>query len=175
MELKEVLEKRRSIRKFKPTEIPDEKIREILQLAQLAPSAGNVQAYKIKVIKHEQDKQKLREASFSSQGAKQDWIASVPAVLIICADMDESEKRFGERGKKLYAIQDATILTSYIQLVITSLGLASGWLGNFKEEDLKSLLNLPGNLRIVAIIPFGYPDGEPAPRTRKKLDEILLN
>jgi nitroreductase len=175
MEFKEVLEKRRSIRKFKSTEIPDEKIREILQLAQLAPSAGNVQAYKIKIIKNDGDKKKLPEATFSSQGSRQDWIAGAPVALIICADINESEKKFGERGRNLYAIQDATIFTSYVQLVIASLGLASGWLGNFKEEDLRSLLNLPENLKIIAVIPFGYPDSEPEPRKRKKLDEILLN
>jgi len=175
MEFKEVLEKRRSIRKFKSTEIPDEKIREILQLAQLAPSAGNVQAYKIKIIKNNEDRKKLPEATFSSQGSRQEWIAGAPAVLIICADMDESEKRFGERGKNLYAIQDATIFTAYVQLAIVSKGLACGWLGNFKEEDLRSLLNLPENLKIIAVIPFGYSDGGPEPRTRKKLDDILLN
>ena len=175
MEFNEVLEKRRSVRKFKATEIPDEKIREILQLAQLAPSAGNVQAYKIKIIKNDEDRKKLPETTFSSQGSKQEWIAGAPAVLIICADMDESEKRFGERGRNLYAIQDATIFTSYVQLAITSLGLASGWLGNFNEENLRILLNLPENLKIVAVIPFGYPDGELGKRERKKLDDILLS
>ena len=89
--------------------------------------------------------------------------------------MDESEKRFGERGRNLYAIQDATIFTSYVQLAITSLGLASGWLGNFNEENLRILLNLPENLKIVAVIPFGYPDGELGKRERKKLDDILLS
>jgi len=175
MEFKEVLEKRRSIRKFKSTEIPDEKIREILQLAQLSPSAGNVQAYKIKVIKNEKDRQKLPEATFSSQGSRQEWIASAPVVLIICADVDESEKRFGERGKNFYAIQDATIFTAYVQLAIASLGLTSSWLGNFNEEKLRDSFNLPENLKVVALIPFGYPDGEPESRTRKTLDEILLN
>ena len=175
MEFKEVLEKRRSIRKFKSTEISDETIREILQLAQLAPSAGNAQAYKIKIIKNTDDVKKLPEATFSSQGSRQEWISDAPVVLIICADIEESEKKFGERGRNLYAIQDATVFTSYVQLVIVSKGLACGWLGNFNEEKLRSSFDLSENLKIVAIIPFGYADGEAGTKERKKLDEVLLD
>ncbi len=79
------------------------------------------------------------------------------------------------RGRDLYAIQDATIFTAYLQLAIVSAGLASTWVGSFHEEDLKKSLNLPEHLKIVALIPFGYPDAEPAPRERKNIEEILLD
>lgn len=175
MKFEEVLKKRRSIRKFKQKEIPGDKIREILRLAQLAPSAGNIQAYKVKIIKGEKDKRKLRDATFTSQGLKQEWIFDAPAILVICADIRESEARFGERGRNFYAMQDATIFTSYVQLAITSTGLASCWLGNFHEEELREVLSIPKDLEIIALVPFGYPDAEAGTRERKKLEEILLD
>ncbi len=177
MEFEEVLEKRRSIRKFKQKEIPDKKIREILQLAQLAPSAGNLQAYKVKVIKEGEVKKKISDGTFMTKikGVTQEWIFAAPAIFAICADVKESEAGYKERGRDLYAIQDATIFTAYLQLAIVSAGLASTWVGSFHEEDLKKSLNLPESLKIVALIPFGYPDAEPAPRERKKLDKILMD
>jgi len=177
MEFNEVLKRRRSIRKFKQTEIPDEKIREILELAQLAPTAGNVQAYKVKIIKSEEGKKKLKDATFTSKGKglKQEWVFGAPVILVICADIEASESRFGERGKNLYAMQDATIFASYLQLVIASAGMASCWVGNIGEEELKETLNIPNDLKIIAVIPFGYPDEELKPQERKKLEEILLD
>lgn len=175
MEFEEVLKKRRSTRKFKEDEIPDEKILEILQLSQLAPSAGNIQAYKIKIVKTDVDKNRIKEATFTSQGQKQEWIFKAPVIFVICADLKESEARFGERGNNFYAIQDATIFTSYLQLVITSMGLASGWVGNFNEEELKKILDIPEELKIIALIPFGYPDVEPGIFNRKEINQILLS
>lgn len=170
MEFNEVIKNRRSIRQFKPTEIPDETIREILELAQLAPSAGNLQAYKVKIIKSKEDKMKLKEATMS----KQESLVSAPVVLVICADREESGKKYEERGKNLYSIQDATIFASYVQLTIASMGLTAVWVGGFSEEEVKSALSLPENLQPVAMIPFGYPDGEPRPRERKNLEDIII-
>ncbi len=98
MEFKEILEKRRSIRKFKPQEIPDEKIREILELAQLAPSAGNLQAYKVKIIKDGEAKKKISDGTFMTKikGVTQEWIFATPAIFAICADIKESEAGYKE-------------------------------------------------------------------------------
>lgn len=175
MEFKELLEKRRSIRKFKDTEISDELINEIISLAQLAPSAGNLQAYKIKIIKSDDKKKKLKDATFTRTFTKQESVVSAPALFVICADIEEAEKVFKERGKNLYAVQDATIFASYLQLVITSKGLASVWVGSFNEEEAREVLGLPANLRPFIMIPFGYPDGEPRERQRKNLKDIILD
>ncbi len=174
MDFKEVLEQRRSIRKFKPIEISDDIIKEILEIAQLAPSAGNLQAYKVKVIKSEDKKIKLKDATFTRALTKQESIVSAPVLFFICADKEESGKVFKERGENLYAIQDATIFATYLQLAIVSKGLASVWVGSFNEEEAKSALSLPVNLRPLIIIPFGYPDSEPKPRERKNLNDLII-
>lgn len=177
MEFEQVLKNRRSVRKFKQEEITDEKIREILQLAQLAPSAGNLQAYKVKVVKDEEYKKKFSDATYMTlkKGLKQEWIFGAPAIFVVCADTKISEERYKERGRDLYSVQDATIFTAYLQLAITSKGLGSTWVGSFLEDDLKKLLDLPDDLKIVALIPFGYPNDESGPRERKNVEEILLD
>lgn len=177
MEFEEVLKKRRSVRKFKPEEIPDEKIREILRLAQLAPSAGNLQAYGVKVIKTKEIKKKISEATYMTlkKGVNQEWIFNAPAIFVICADPAESGARYTERGRNLYSIQDATIFAAYLKLALVSAGLASTWVGSFHEEDLKKILDISEDLKIVALLPFGYSDEEPGSRERKGVEDILLN
>lgn len=169
MNLEEIIKKRRSIRSFKNIPVEEEKIKKILQLINLAPSAGNLQAYKVFIIK---DKEKIEELAKIAYGMSH-FKNLPPLVFIFCADSRESGQRYGIRGKNLYAVQDATIACAYAQLIITSLGLGSCWVGAFDEEKIKFFLNT--NLLPVAILPIGYPDEKPASRDRKKLEEIFVN
>lgn len=171
MDFKEVLQKRASVRKFKAAEISDKIVREILELAQMSPSAGNLQSYKVYIVKSDEEKTKLKEATMS----KQESLVSAPVVFVICADKEESGSKYGERGRDFYSIQDATIFAAYIQLAITSLEFSSVWVGAFSEEEVRKIFSIPQNLQPVAIIPFGYADGEPKPRERKKLNDILVS
>lgn len=170
MEFREVLEARRSVRKFKRDGIAEETMQEILQLAQLAPSAGNLQAYRVRIVKKHDVKEKLKEATFG----KQESVTSASAVLVICACPEESSRKYGGRGSELYSIQDATIFAAYLQLVLASLDLASVWVGAFSEEKVKEVLELPENLRPIIILPCGYPDDTPHPRERKNLNGIII-
>ncbi len=170
MEFKKVLEKRQTIRRFKNKNIPEETIREILELANLAPSAGNLQAFKIIIIKNDEIKKRIPEFTFSSQ----DFIAEAPVVFIIFADLGVSAARFNERGRDLYAIQDATIFASYLQLAAASKKLTTVWVGSFDEKKVQKFFQTPKNLKPVVIMPCGYPKIE-APKTkRKKMEELIL-
>ena len=169
MEFEEVLRKRHSIRKFEEKEIPAEIIKKILELSNLSPSAGNLQARKVVLIKDKKIKEEIVQAALG-----QDFISEAPIVFVVCADLEESVGKYGERGKELYSIQDATIFASYLQLAATSLGLASCWVGAFEEEEVKRVLELPGGLKPIAIIPVGYPAESPYRTSRKDLDEIII-
>ena len=157
MNFKDVLKKRRSIRKFQDIDVPDEKIREMLGLANLAPSAGNRQSFRVMIV---------RDKKLTNIEA--------PVNLVICADLVESAAKYGMRGRSLYSLQDATIFAAYLQLVIVDMGLASVWIGAFREDRIKKELGLSARLRPIAIIPLGYPAVEKSgKRKRKALDEIL--
>jgi nitroreductase len=97
--------------------------------------------------------------------------AQAPLVLVFCSDPEASASEYGERGKNLYCIQDATIAAAYCQLAATDAGLASVWIGSFDEEEVRRILGT--DLRPVAIIPAGYAGEEPEPTTRKGLRELV--
>lgn len=169
MEFEKVLKERRSVRKFQKEEIPEEIIRRVLELANLSPSAGNLQARKVVLVKDDGTKEKIAQASHN-----QEFVAEAPIVFVICADLKESAVKYGERGRELYSVQDATIFASYLQLTATSLGLSSCWVGAFEEEAVRKILGLAGNLRPVAVIPVGYPGEKLTGTPRKDLNEIIM-
>ncbi|MFZ5845520.1 MAG: nitroreductase family protein [Patescibacteria group bacterium] len=160
------VESRHSTRSFTHQPIEENKIRQILEAANLAPSAGNLQAYQIFVVKDPARIASLAEA------ADQDWIAEAPVVLVFCADSSRSARKYGQRGRDLYALQDSTIAASYAQLAAASLGLGSCWVGAFSEEAILEILESPQNLLPVCLLPLGYPAEEPEPRERRKLKDL---
>ena len=133
MNLEEVIKKRKSVRVFQKKEVPD--LEELIALARLSPSAGAIRGYKIIPTK-----EKITRID-------------APLYLVICAD-PEAYARYGDRGRNLYAIQDATIFGAYLQLLLVDRGLASVWIGAFREEKIKRVLGT--ELRPVAIIAVGY-------------------
>jgi len=165
MDLFEAFEKRHSIRKFLDKEVEEEKLQRILEACNRAPSAGNLQAYRILIVKDSGKRDALSEMA-GGQGA----ISQAPIVLIFCANPRESGK-YGERGESLYSIQDATIATTHCLLAATALGLGTVWIGSFDEEKVKEILGLK-ELKPVAIIPVGYPGEEPKITGRKNLEEL---
>jgi len=168
MEVFEAIRKRRSIRKFDPNkEVTDRQIEKLLEAARWAPSAGNLQSWFFVVVKNKKTKQELAKATLG-----QDFIAQAPVIIISCADLERSASRYGGRGKKLYAFQDATIATQNLWLAVTEMGLGAVWVGAFNEDEVSQTLNLPSHLRPIAIFPIGYPAESPEPPPRRSIKEI---
>jgi nitroreductase len=134
MELADVIGKRRSVRKFLDKPVPD--LSEILEMAKKGPSAGAIRGYKVFLT------------------GFQIGPYEAPLYAAICADPEAYEKRYGSRGRDLYAVQDATIFGAYLQLLLVDAGLASCWIGAFREYKIQALMGT--NLRPVAVIAIGY-------------------
>jgi nitroreductase len=165
----ETVRHRHSVRTFRDDlPVEAEKLHAILEMACAAPSAGDLQSYRIYVVKDE-DKRALLNAAAMDQP----FIAEAPISLIFCSDPLRAGNKYGERGEKLYALQDATIAASYAQLAIVAAGLGSTWVGHFDEEKLKSSLELEAGLEPVAILCVGYPAELPAETPRRNLDEVV--
>lgn len=140
MNLTDVIYKRHSVRKYRmDMAVPDELVSEIIELAKEAPSAGGMRAYRVFITRLKVTNQ-----------------VDCPVYLVICSDPDKSASRYGDRGRDLYSLQDATIFGAYVQLVAVDKGLSSVWIGAFNEGRVKKLLDISGNLRPVAIICLGY-------------------
>lgn len=167
MEFFEVLENRRSVRAFQAKAVEEAKIKRILEALNSAPSAGGLQGFEVTLVKAQAKKEALLEA-----GLRQKFLKEAGFVLVFSVNPERSEK-YGERGKTLYCLQDATIACAYAQLAATALGLGSVWVGAFEESQVKQALGLAKGLRPIALLPVGYPAESPSPRPRRELDDLV--
>lgn len=164
MDVFKAILKRRSIRAFKKKEIPKKDLEMILEGARLAPSAKNLQNWKFVVVKEKEKKKKLAEASFG-----QNFIAQASVVI---AGVSLDPDYIMSNGIPAYAV-DLAIALEHMVLTAVEVGLGSCWIGAFSQEKVKKILNIPGNYKVVALLPIGYPDESPPPRERKPLNEIV--
>ena len=160
MEILKAIKERRSIRNFQKKDIPKEIVDKLIDSLIWAPSAGNLQSRKFFFVKDAKLKGGIATAALN-----QDFIAEAPLVIVGCTDSRISSK-YGERGEYLYSIQDVAVSIMGMMLVAHENGLGTVWVGAFREEEVFDLLNLPKNLRPVAIVPVGYPAKIPSPPPR---------
>jgi nitroreductase len=164
----EAIFERRSIRKFKKTDVEDQLIYKILEAGLWAPSAGNLQSWDIILIKDSKIKQKLSTAAYM-----RDFVGEAPVIMVLCANAHKSATIYEDRGSGLFCIQDAACAGQNMLLAIHALGLGACWVGAFDEELVKDAMGLPTSLRPVALIPLGYPDETPIAPPRRELEEII--
>lgn len=168
MEFFELVQERCSVRAFQARTVPDDVLRKILEAANRAPSAGNLQAYEIYVLTQPQARAQVARAALD-----QSFIAQAPVVLVFCAHPARSERRYRERGVRLYALQDATIACSFAMLAGTALGLGSVWVGAFDDEGVRRAIGAPRGHLPVAILPLGYAAERPFASARRSLDDLV--
>ncbi len=199
MELLEVIQNRRSIRKFKPDEVPEEYIHQLIEAGRLAPSGTNLQPARYIVIKSEEARTKLNDCT------PLPFVSAAPAIIACCVDTN-SITSTGERMKELkeaeafvdtplnnadenynkgkqsidtaslkaYLNLNVAIAIDHITLRATDLGLGSCWVMMFDKEKVKALLNLEDRYDVLALLPIGYPDQTPKQRPRLDYNEVLL-
>jgi nitroreductase len=167
MDLSEAIKGRRSIRAFKPQDIPEETVEKLIDAARHAPSAGNIQPWEFIIARNPDIKKTL------AQAAHQTFIEEAPIVIVVCADEKRSSSGYGNRGETLYCIQDTAAATQNILLTAYSLGLGTCWIGAFNENEAKKALKTPKGIRPVAMIPVGYPNKTPSQRGRRPLNRIV--
>jgi nitroreductase len=160
MDVFETIRARRSIRKFRPKPIPDEKLKMILEAGRLAPSAGNRQPWRFIVVKDPNRKKALAKAADN-----QTFIADASVVVVALGDPKVSPRWFS---------RDPMIAVEHMVLAATALGYGTCWIGAFNEEEVKRILEIPERLKVIVLLPIGFPDETPAPRERKPLKEIAF-
>lgn len=183
MELKEAIKKRRSIRKFKNTKVPSEKIRDLINCARLAPSAKNRQPWKFLIIKGEVKnkiadimikKEKSSITSFerkmynvnSSVMATARIIKEAPILILVLKSYDDN-----------WIIGDSLSIGGAIEhicLRATDLGLGSLWIRDivYTQKEIAKLVEYD-DMELISAISIGYPDEKPKSRPRKKLNEVM--
>lgn len=172
MNLLDIIKNRRSVREFKDQEIPESAIDALIEALRWAPSAGNLQSRKFYFVFNEAVRNKLAQT-----GLRQDYvsfIARAPLVVVGCVDL-RIASRYGERGTELYCIQDTAISVQNLLLAAQDQGLGTCWVGAFKEEEVKEILEMPDYLRPVVLVPVGYPAKTPkAPARLPETDCVKI-
>ena len=159
---------RRSCRDFFPEPLKEGDLQLLLECLRKAPSAGNLQPWFFYVVFNESKKRELAKAAYG-----QSFIASASVVFVVCAEPEASAKYYGNRGKTLYCIQDTAAAVENLLLSATALGYGSCWIGAFDKDKASMVLDIPGNLMPVAIVPVGYGSFTEPPTSRKPIDKTF--
>ena len=155
---------RRSVRTYKNTEVEEDKLQKILDAARLAPSASNRQQWKFIVVKNQETRKKLARAANG-----QNFVAEAPVIIVACATETKAVMMCGQPTHTV----DLSIACAYLILEAYELGLATCWLGAFKEDEVKRILNIPPGVRVVTMTPVGYPNQPLSQGIRKSLKDII--
>ena len=165
MEVFEAIRTRRSIRKFKSQDVPDEVIGRILTAGIWAPSGMDNQPWRFAVIRDTELKEKISPLTRYGR-------IILSANVLIAVFLDAAS--IYNRTKDVQAI-GACI--ENMLLALHSLGLGGVWLGEILKsaKELKELLVAPEAYELMAVIALGYPAGpHPEPTGRKQLDELIF-
>jgi nitroreductase len=165
-ECMDVIYQRRSIRKFKTDPISKEIIEKLLKAAQMAPSAGNLQARDFIVVTNPVVKKKLSEVALNQQ-----FLVQAPVVIVLCANVPRSSRVYSGRGE-LYSIQDTTASLMILMLAAQDLGLGTCWVGAFSEADVSEILMIPPHINPICLLALGYPAESPPASDRMDISKI---
>lgn len=177
MDLFEVIEKRRSIRRFKPKEVPEKDLKRILEAGRLAPSGSNRQPWRFIVVRDPERKKSLSVAAHNQKS-----VADAFAVIVALGDPSvpvDLRARLRSLANRVSSTriphrQDPMIAVEHMVLAATALGYGACWIGAFDDSEAKKILEVPKNLDAIVLIPVGVPDEEPLARPRKAFKEVFF-
>jgi nitroreductase len=164
MDVMEAIRSRRSIRNYADRPVEEEKLNLILEAGRLAPSAANRQEWRHVVVRDEETRKKLMKAAKG-----QAFVGQAPVVIAACA---ETDNHVMSCGQLCYPI-DVAISVDHMSLKAVEEGLGTCWVGAFYEDEVKKVLGIPDDIRVVELLTLGYPAAVHPPRPRLPMSEIV--
>jgi len=174
-----LLQRRRSVRRYRRQAVEAEKVALILESARLAPSACNQQPWHIVTVNRPPLIRELAQcAPFGTRINK--WMADAPLVFVLCAHPHPLVHQAAQWIDKDCHRLDVAIAGEHMSLMATELGLGTCWIGWFSHKKIRRLLHIPDTYNILALLVAGYPGegirlDEPVDHDlrRKRLAEIV--
>ncbi len=148
MNVREAIKRRKSVRTYVDQPIEEEKLVTVLEAGRLAPSASNRQEWRFIVVRDPGTRAQLVDAA-----NRQRFVGEAPAVIVACAETDGHVMR---GGLPCFPI-DVAIALDHMTLAAVEVGLGTCWIGAFSEPAVKAILGIPEAIRVVALMPIGYP------------------
>jgi len=185
----DLLRRRASVRVFRDAPVPADVITQMVEAARLSPSGGNEQPWLFGIVT---DRQKILAIADASYG--QDWIASAPLIVVLCAVLVPDErggrdvlmKRFpafadsiARMPTGLYAAltleeHQTKIAGAHMALAALEHGIGSTWISLFDVSRVASLLRLPVGIVPSEMLAFGYPSAAVEQKPKKSKDEVVF-
>ncbi|MCR5143457.1 MAG: nitroreductase family protein [Ruminococcus sp.] len=177
MQAKELIETRRSIRRFKDTPVTPELLRQVVDLASNAPSWKNSQTAAYIAVTDTAVKTKIAEDATMAFSKNKDNINGAPALIVLTtrdgvSGYEPDGKASTSKGEHWQSF-DAGIAAQTLCLSAHEYGLGTVILGIYQEDKVREILGLPEDIKVSALIPIGFPDEQPDKRPRKSADELL--
>ena len=166
----ELIQKRRSIRKYLNKPIETKKVQILIETALRAPSSRGLNPWEFIVV----DQRELLEKLSNAKEHGSSFLKNAPLGIVICADPARCD----------VWIEDASIAGAYLQLAAESLGLGSCWIQirqrqhskvKTAEEYVREVLSIPDQLKVEAIIAIGYPAETPPPHSQAELERQKIH
>jgi len=164
MEFSELIQKRYSVRAYRPDPVPEDALQQVLEAARAAPTAANRQAFQIIVVHTLGRQDELRRIYGEA------WFVQAPLVICACGLPDQNWVR---RDGKNYNDVDVAIVMDHLVLAAADLGLGTCWIAAFDPVAARQVLGLPDDVEPVAFTPLGYPADALRPKRRKPLSALV--
>lgn len=162
MDVLEAIKERRSIRKYEPKVVPEEKLTQILEAGRWAPSANNSQPWRFIVVRNEEVKNELARVAVYGT-----FLAQAPVAVAVVIDPQASN----------HPVEDGAAATQNMLLAAHALGLGTCWIGSYGsgyEDKAMEVLGIPGYKRLLSLISLGYPAESPR-KGRLGLSELVCH
>lgn len=175
MDVLEAIKTRRSIRKYQTTPVDDKVLEQVLDSARWSPSWANTQCSRFIVVRDNDIKAKLTETLTATNPAR-NAITSAPIVIVVFAELKKAGYYKGEPTTALgdWFMFDAGLAMENLVLAAHALGLGTVHVGNFDQNKVANILEVPEGFCVVEMTPLGYPEGEARVTPRKELSEIVF-
>ncbi len=198
----DLVNKRRSMRRFKPDPIPDGAVEKILEAARWAMSGANGQPWEFVVVKNRETITKIADiyekrhkTSYVIEMTRREDLRhpgvvgrppgvppgfrNAPCIIVVCGDPRTYQATV--LGAHFRGVTDPTYYMNLgntvhnINLAAAALGLGAQWVSTspYLERQLEDLLGIPEVFNIYVMVPVGYPAYKPAPSYRRGLNEIV--
>lgn len=165
MDVCDAIATRKSVRAYLDKPIEEEKLNAVLEAARLAPSASNRQEWRFVIVREKEARSQIAMAA-----GQQMFIAQAPVIIVACAETDGHIMTCGE---PCYPI-DVAIALDHLTLRAVELGLGTCWIGKFNADEVKKILGIPDEIKVVQLMPLGYPvEPDAVQKKRRAFAEIV--
>jgi nitroreductase len=165
-----IIHQRKSVRSYTKSSVSRESLSELVKAGMAAPSAGNKQPWVFIVV---DDRNILDALGVGLPYAK--MLKQAPAAIVVCGDLHKAYTGW----EQSFWVQDCSAAAENILLAAEAMGFGAVWTGIYPAKDRDSLvrkiLNLPGHIIPLNIIPIGHPMGIEKQKNKWNKENLIWN